>query len=88
MIISKIKYDLLEIKDNWHYYSSLSPIWKERYKKHDLDFDEDKKLYVNPGKVSIDGKTSEDKYDDFLDNYGYDFQEMRLDVLRYDVMFR
>ena len=85
---SRIKPDLLEIKDNWNYYSSLSPIWKERYKKHDLDFDEEHKMFINHGKVSVEGKTSEDKYEDFMEEYGYDFQEMRMSELGCDLMFR
>tara|TARA_Y100000389_G_C17425716_1_gene499406 strand:- start:96 stop:1541 length:1446 start_codon:yes stop_codon:yes gene_type:complete len=85
---TRIRPDLMEIKDNWHYYSSLSPIWKERYKKHDLDFDEEHKMFINHGKVSVEGKTSEDKYEDFMEDYGYDFQEMRMSELGCDLMFR
>jgi len=53
-----------------------------------LDFDEEHKMFINHGKVSVEGKTSEDKYEDFMEKYGYDFQEMSMSELGCDLMFR
>jgi len=69
-----LKRDNADIVDaylnNWMYYASFSPVWKERILKYN-------------GKINHDSKSvvfDDDKYEQFCENYNYEPDEQRKDV--------
>lgn len=61
-------------RDNWLYYASFSPLWKERIKIHNGIIDEENK------KVIFEEENSDDNQQGFYDEFGYEPDEQKIET--------